>query len=149
MKLRDANLQVNKKNFFTNPPSCILPSFSKNASRLLLPKRLLKVWSKIFFRKNEQGAAILVTYLLNHDSSKSTSFMLNMVFGFVLSTVFVKQIGISCNTLQGLQKRSSFLSLCFDWYVVFFDKKLIFLHYGDNTFLLFWHLYQTHTHFQQ
>ena len=30
MKLRDANLQVNGKNFFTHPPSCILPSFSQN-----------------------------------------------------------------------------------------------------------------------
>ena len=106
MKLRDANLQVNEKNSFTSPPS-------KNASRLLLPKRLLKVCEQIFFRINEQRV-LLVTYLLNYDSSKSTSFMLNMAFGFVLSTVFVKQIGIYCNTLQRLQKRSSFLSLCFD-----------------------------------
>ena len=51
MKLRDANLQVNEKNSFTNPPSCILPSFSKNASRLLLPKRLLKVCKQNFFQK--------------------------------------------------------------------------------------------------
>ena len=68
----------------------------------------------MFFRKNEQRVVLLVTYLLNYDSSKSTSFMLNMAFGFVLSTVFVKQIGIYCKTLQRLQKRSSFLSLCFD-----------------------------------
>ena len=31
------------------------------------------------------------------------------------------------------------------WYVVLFDKNLIVLHHGDNTGLLFWHLYQTHT----
>ena len=42
MKLRDGNLQVYEKISFTYPPSCTLPSFSKNASRLLLPKRLLK-----------------------------------------------------------------------------------------------------------
>ena len=106
MKLRDANLQVNKKNSFTNPPSGIWPSFSKNASRLILPKRLSKVC--------EQTVVLLVIYLLNYNSSKSTSFMLNMSLGFVLNTVFVKEIGISCNALQRLQKRSSFLSLCFD-----------------------------------
>ena len=51
MKLRYANLQVSEKNSFTNRPSCILPSFSKNAIRLLLPKRLLKVYEQIFFQK--------------------------------------------------------------------------------------------------
>ena len=51
MKLRDANLQVKETNFFTNRLSCILPSFSKNASRLLLPKRLLKVCEQNFFQK--------------------------------------------------------------------------------------------------
>ena len=33
MKLQDANLQVYENSSFTNPSSCILPSFSKNASR--------------------------------------------------------------------------------------------------------------------
>ena len=88
MKLRDANLQVNEKNSFTNCPSCILPSFSKNASRLLLPKRLLKVCKQIFFQK-KRAKSVNSTYLLNYDSSKSTSFMLNMAVGFVLSTVLL------------------------------------------------------------
>ena len=35
MKLRDVNLQVNEKNAFRYPPSCILPSFSQNASSKL------------------------------------------------------------------------------------------------------------------
>ena len=35
MKLRDASLQVYEKNSFTHLLSCILPSFSQNASRLL------------------------------------------------------------------------------------------------------------------
>ena len=115
MNLRDTNLQLNEKNSFTNPPSCILPSFSKNASRLPFPKRLLKCASKsAFFRKYKQNVVLLVTYLLNYDSSKSTSFMLHVAFGFVLSMVFVKSIGIYCNTLERLQKHSSFLSMCFD-----------------------------------
>ena len=58
MKLRDANLQVNEKNSFTNPPSCILPSFSKNASRLLLPKRLLKVCEQKFFQKKRAKSSV-------------------------------------------------------------------------------------------
>ena len=40
MKLRDANLQVYEKNSFIYPPSGILRLFSKNASRLFLPKKL-------------------------------------------------------------------------------------------------------------
>ena len=35
MKLRDVNLQVNEKNAFRYPPSCVLPSFSQNASSKL------------------------------------------------------------------------------------------------------------------
>ena len=103
MKLRDANLQVKGKNSFTNRPSCILPSFSKNASRLLLPKRL-------------------------------TSFMLNMAFGFVLSTVFLSS---NWNLLQHITKttKTFFFPQPVFSYVVFFDKKLIVLHHGDNTFL--------------
>ena len=41
-------------------------------------------------------AVLLVIYLFIHDSPKSTCSMLNMSFNVVLSTVFVKQIGILC-----------------------------------------------------
>ena len=58
MRLQDANLQVNEKNSFTNPPSCILPSFSKNASRLLLLKRLLKVCEQNFFEKKRAKSSV-------------------------------------------------------------------------------------------
>ena len=54
MKLQDANLQVNEKNFFTHTLSCILPSFSQNTSRLLLPKRLSKCACTITFRNGKQ-----------------------------------------------------------------------------------------------
>ena len=68
MKLRDANLQVNEKISFTHPPSCILPSFFKNTSRLFLPKSLWKCASTISFRNISELPAI---YLLNYYSSKS------------------------------------------------------------------------------
>ena len=58
MKLRDANLQINQKNSFTNPPSCILPSFSKNASLLLLPNRLLEVRKQNFFQKKREKSSV-------------------------------------------------------------------------------------------
>ena len=74
MKLRGANLQVYEK------------KFSKNASRLL-PKRLWSCASKISFRKYKQKIVLLVIYLLNYNSSKSTSFMLNVAFDFVLVRV--------------------------------------------------------------
>ena len=51
MKFRDANLQVDEKSSYTHPPSCILPSFSKNTSRLLLPKSLWKCASTVTFRE--------------------------------------------------------------------------------------------------
>ena len=49
MKFRDANLQVHEKSSFAHPPSYILPSLSKNTSRLLLPKSLWKCATKISF----------------------------------------------------------------------------------------------------
>ena len=92
MKLRDANLQVYEKSSFTYPPSCILSSFSKKMiSGLLLPKSLWMYASIISFRrKYKQKVVLLVIYLFNYDSSKSTSFMLNVAFDFVLSTVIIK-----------------------------------------------------------
>ena len=98
-----------KKNSFTHSLSCILPSFSRNASRLLL-------------------------LLFNHDSSKTTIFMLNMSFDVLLSAVFVKlESFVSCNI--------KLFALCFDGY--FF---LLKLNYSPSWWynFLFWHLYQIH-----
>ena len=59
---------------------------------------------------------LLVIYLFNHDSSKSTIFMLNMAFDVLLSAVFVKysklESFVSCNI--------KLFALCFDMY--FFIK---------------------------
>ena len=133
MKLRDANLQVNEKNSFTNPPSCILPSFSKNASRLLLPKRLLKCASKIFFSKYERKVVLLVIYLLNYDSSKSTFFHVEYGVWLCLGYGFCQA---DWNLLQYITKitKTFFFSQPVFWCVVLFDKKLIFLDHGDILF---------------
>ena len=76
-------------------------------------KEGLKVCEYDFFQRK---AAVLVIYLLNHDSSKSTIFMLNMAFDVLLSAVFVKysklESFVSCNI--------KLFALCFDMY--FFIK---------------------------
>ena len=57
-------------------------------------------------------AVVLVIYLFNHDSSKSTIFMLNMASDVLLSVVFVKysklESFVSCNV--------KLFALCFDMY---------------------------------
>ena len=84
----------------------------------------LKVCEYNFFQRK---VVLLVIYLFNHDSSKSTIFMLNMAFDVLLSAVFVKysklESFVSCNI--------KLFALCFDMY---FFIKLIFLHHGDNIF---------------
>ena len=46
--------------------------------------------STISFRKYKEKVVLLVIYLFNYDSPKSTFFMLDMAFHIVSSTVFVK-----------------------------------------------------------
>ena len=69
----------------------------------------LKVFEYNFF---QQKVVLLVIYLFNHDTSKSTIFMLNMAFDIFLSAVFVKysklESFISCNI--------KLFALCFDMY---------------------------------
>ena len=63
----------------------------------------LKVCEYNFFQRK---VVLLVIYLFNHDSSKSTIFMLNMAFDVLLSEVFVKyrKLGsfVSCNRVFAL-----------------------------------------------
>ena len=58
------------------------------------------------------SAVLLVIYLFNHDSSKSTIFMLNMVFDVLLNAVqFLSnklESPVSCNI--------KLFALCFDMY---------------------------------
>ena len=96
MKLRDANLQFYEKKAL----SCILLSFSQNASRLLLPMRLWKCTSTVSFRKYKQRVVLLVFDLFNYESLKLTFFMLNMASDAVLSTVLSNKLElfVCCNT---------------------------------------------------
>ena len=63
----------------------------------------LKVCEYNFF---QQKVVLLVIYLFNHDSSKSTTFKLNVAFDVLLSEVFVKynklESFVSCNRLFAL-----------------------------------------------
>ena len=87
MKLRDANLETNEKNSFTYPGSCILFSFYENTSRYFF-RRVLESVRPQFLSRNIAG--LLVIYLFNEDSAKSTFSMLSMQLQVLLSTAFVK-----------------------------------------------------------
>ena len=73
----------------------------------------MKVRKYNFFQRK---VVLLVIYLFNHDSSKSTIFMLDMAFDILLSAVFVKysklESFVSCNVKP--------FALCFHMY--FFIK---------------------------
>ena len=71
---------------------------------------------------------LLVIYLFNYDSSKSTFFMLFMAFDVLLSTVFVKQITI----LHFLQYNDHKNILPFALYFQMYFS--IVLHHGDIIF---------------
>ena len=73
-------------------------------------KRLWNCASKISFRKYKQKVVLLVIYLFNYSSSKSTSFMLNVAFDFVL--VRFSSSKLEFIAIQRLQKHSSFLIVC-------------------------------------
>ena len=79
---------------------CIMITFSEEG---------LKVYQYNFFQRK---VVLLVIYLFNHDSSKSTIFVLNMAFDVLLSAVFVKysklESFVSCDT--------KLFALCFDMY---------------------------------
>ena len=93
MKMRDAHLQVYEKNSFKYSSSCIFPSFLRTLHDYFFRRGFESVRAKY-----KQKVVLLVICLLNYDSSTSTSFMLNVAFDVVLGTVFVKYIGIYCDT---------------------------------------------------
>ena len=99
------------KKSFTYLPLWILPSFFKNASRLLLPKRLWNCARKISFRKYKQKVVLLVIYLFSYSSFKSTFFMLNVAFDFVL--VRLSSSKLEFIAIQRLQKH--FFLSCVFW----------------------------------
>ena len=86
------------------------------------------------FLSGNISGVLLVIYLFNYSSSRSTFFMLNVAFDFVL--VWFSSSKLEFMAIQRLQKHSFFLN-CIFWYVVPFNKKLIVLYHDDNTFLFY------------
>ena len=130
MKFWDANLQVDKNSSFTHPLSYILPSFSRSASRLLFS--LFESVRVQFLSGNING--LLVIYLFNYNSSKSTPcWRCNWTFSWVqfLSNKLKLIRFLRCK-ITG----TSFCSCSVFWYVIFY-KNLIVLHHGDNNFLFY------------
>ena len=140
MKLRDANLQVFEKIYFTYFPSCILSLFSKN---------------DYFFRR---GFESVRAKLLSGKLAKSS---VTCTLPVQLRFTEVNFLYVECGIWRSLEygfcqitwnlleykdyKNVLHLSACVFWYVLF-DEKLVVLHHSDNAFLfLFWHLYQTQT----
>ena len=128
MKFRDANLQVDEKSSFTHPPSCILPSFSKNTSRLLLPKSLWKCASTISFRKYKRVACNLPVQL----QFLQVNFLhVEYAIGRFLEYSFNQ---INFNSFVSCDVRTSFFcSRPVFWYVLFY-KNLIQLRFKSRLF---------------
>ena len=80
------NLQVNKL-FHTSSFMYFAFIFSECISLFTSSAEALKVCEHNLF---QWKVVLLVIYLFNQDSSKSSFFMLNMAFDFLLSIVFVK-----------------------------------------------------------
>ena len=89
----------------------------------------LRMYHDYFFWRGSENvrAQFLLAekyYLLNHDSSKSTIFMLNVAFDALLSAVFVKY-----------SKLKSFVSCNIKLFAMYFVYlKLIILHHGHKNF---------------
>ena len=96
----------------------------------------LKMCEHNFFQEIKRKVVLLVIYLFNYDSSKSTFFMLNMAFDVLVLTFWVQfllyklEFFVSCNIIT----RTSFF--CSVFWSKFFQK-IIVLHHGDNNFLFY------------
>ena len=100
---------LRKELFHTS--SCILSAFTKNALRLLLPKRLWKCTNTISFRKYHREVVLLVICLINCDSSTQLSScrIWNLTFSSVQFFSNKLELFLSCNNIK--IKRISFLLL--------------------------------------
>ena len=107
MKLRDVRLQVYEKNSFM-----YLAFIFSEYITITFSEEGLTVCEYNFF---QQKVVLLAIYLFNHNSSKSTIFMLNIAFDFLLSAVLVKysklESFVSCN--------KNLFALSFDMYLFY------------------------------
>ena len=123
MKLRDASLQVYEKKLFHTSSFMYFAFIFSQYITITSSEKALKVCGYNFFQRE---VVLLVIYLFNHDSSKSTIFMVNMAFDVLLSAVFAKY-----------SKLESFVLICT------FSLKP---NYSPSCWynFLFWHLHQIH-----
>ena len=87
MKLRDASLQVYEKELLHISSFMYFAFIFSECITITSSEEALKVYAHNFF---QWKVVLLVIYLFNHDSSKSTIFMPNVAFDVLLSAVFVK-----------------------------------------------------------
>ena len=124
--------KLTKKNSFTNPPSCILPSSSKNASRLLLPKSLWNCSRTTSFRKYNRIICNLHVQL----RFLYVKFLhVEYAIGRSLEYSFC-QINWNSFVFCNVKVTRTFFFLF--WVLICtFYKNLIVIHHGDNNFLFY------------
>ena len=125
--------KLTKKNSFTHLPTCILPSFSQNTSQSLLQKKFWACVGLISFGKYKQKVVLLVIYLFNYDSSRSTFFIWHLMFSWVqfLSNEFKFFVSWKVKVT-----RTSLFLFCV-LILTFLYKNLIVLHHDDDNFLFY------------
>ena len=133
MKLRDANLQVYKKNSFIHCPSFMYLAFIFPECFTITSSEEALCASTISFRKYNEKVVLLVIYLFNYDSPNSPFFMLNMVFDVEYSLCQINW-NSSFLAIQRLQGYRSFGSVF--WYVIFKENLIVqvVLHCSDIIF---------------
>ena len=109
MKLRDANLQVYEKKIHISSFMCFAFILYERITITSSERGFGFCASKISFRKYKQKVLFAI-YLFNCSSSKSTPFMLNVAFDFVLVQFLSKKLEFIA--MRSLQKHSSFLIVC-------------------------------------
>ena len=85
-----ASLQKKKKKLFYTSSFMYFFFIFSECIKIPSSAKVLKVIDIIFFKKWKRKVVLLVMYLFNYDSSKSTFFMLNMVLNVLLGTDFIK-----------------------------------------------------------
>ena len=135
MKFRDANLQADEKSSFTHP-HILLHVFCLHFLRIHHNYFFQRVFESVraqFLSGNISG--LLVIYLFNYNSSKSTPcWRCNWTFSWVqfLSNKLKLIRFLRCK----ITKTSFFCSCSVFGYVLFY-KNLIVLHLCDNNFLFY------------
>ena len=129
MKLRDVKLQVNEQSSFTHPPSFMYfgLSFSEYI-RITSSEEALKMCQHNFFQKIKRKVVLLVIYLFNYDSYKSTLFIWHLTFSWVQLLSNKWEFFVSCN---------SFCSVFWD---VLFYKNVIVLHHGEWNIIFYFNI---------